>query len=125
MAFQGLSVLCDESGHTEFPFSYLAHVTLLTPAQGRLRIGSGLAQACSPYPKNYFRKAAPQHNYFNSSRASPELVPYIKRAKTGPRLSKANGFYSNNPLLNEGHFTPWNTLLPRLPEYENFVVNEV
>ena len=26
-------VLCDESGHTKFPFSYLAHVTLLTLAQ--------------------------------------------------------------------------------------------
>jgi len=37
-------VLCDESGHTKFPSSYLAHVTLLTLAQARLRIGSGLAQ---------------------------------------------------------------------------------
>jgi len=26
-----LAVLCDESGHIKFPFSYLAHVTLLTP----------------------------------------------------------------------------------------------
>jgi hypothetical protein len=34
-------VLCDESGHTKFPFSYLAHVMLLTPAQGQLRAGSG------------------------------------------------------------------------------------
>jgi len=40
------SVLCDESGHTKFPFSYLAHVTLLTPAQVRLGSGSGFAQAC-------------------------------------------------------------------------------
>lgn len=40
-------VLCDESGLTEFPFSYIAHVTLLTPAQVRLRSGSGFAQACS------------------------------------------------------------------------------
>jgi len=38
------SVLCDESGQTKFPFSYVAHVTLLTPAQDWLR----LAQSCSP-----------------------------------------------------------------------------
>lgn len=37
-----LSVSCDEPGHTKFPFSYRAHVTSLTPAQGRLRIGSVL-----------------------------------------------------------------------------------
>jgi len=30
-------VTCDESGHTEFPFTYLANVTLLTLAQARLR----------------------------------------------------------------------------------------
>ena len=41
-------VLCDESGHTNFPFSYLAHVTLLTLAQARLSFCSGFAQTCSP-----------------------------------------------------------------------------
>ena len=35
-------VSCDESGHTKFPFSYCTYVTSLTPAQGRLRIGSVL-----------------------------------------------------------------------------------
>jgi len=29
-------VLCDESGHIKFPFSYFTHVTLLTVAQARL-----------------------------------------------------------------------------------------
>jgi hypothetical protein len=33
------TVLCDESGHIKFPFSY---------AQGGLRIGSRFPQACSP-----------------------------------------------------------------------------
>ncbi|KAK1754200.1 hypothetical protein QBC47DRAFT_385929 [Echria macrotheca] len=47
MVEEGTPVTCDESGHTKFPFSYPAHVTLLTPAQGRLRAGSGLAQDCS------------------------------------------------------------------------------
>jgi len=39
-------VMCDESGHTKFPFSHLEHVTLPTLAQARpgplLRICSGL-----------------------------------------------------------------------------------
>ena len=38
-------VVCDESGHTKFPFSYLAHLTLPHPgsasAQSLLRICSG------------------------------------------------------------------------------------
>jgi len=38
----GLTVLCDESRLKKFLFLYLARVTLLTPAQVRLRIGSGL-----------------------------------------------------------------------------------
>jgi len=52
-----ISVLCDESGHTKFPFSCLAHVTLLTLAlAARLRVCSGLLG---------LRKAAPQqHNSF-------------------------------------------------------------
>ena len=54
-----MAVLCDESGLTEFPFSYLAHVTLLIPAQVRLRICSSLLRLAQP--KNHFRKAAPQH----------------------------------------------------------------
>jgi hypothetical protein len=32
------TVLRDESGHTKFPFSYLAHVVLLTVAQARLSL---------------------------------------------------------------------------------------
>jgi hypothetical protein len=28
--------MCDEFGHTKFPFSYLTYVTLLTPAQAHL-----------------------------------------------------------------------------------------
>jgi len=42
------AVSCDESGLIKFPFSYLAHVTLLTPAQVRLSPCSGFAQAGSP-----------------------------------------------------------------------------
>ena len=41
-------VLCDESGHKKFPFLCLAHVTLLTPAQVRLRICSGLFTFAHP-----------------------------------------------------------------------------
>jgi len=77
------AVSCDEPGLTKFTFSYIAHVTLLTPAQARLRIGSGLAQAYSGLLSlrtisGRLRRSI--HNYFNSSRASPELVPYIKMA---------------------------------------------
>jgi len=39
-----LTVSCDESGHTKFPFLYPANVTWLTPAQARLRLGSVPAQ---------------------------------------------------------------------------------
>jgi len=42
------AVMYNESWHTKFPFSYLAHVTLLTPAQARLSSCSGFAQASSP-----------------------------------------------------------------------------
>ena len=37
-------VVCDESRHTKFPFSFVEHVTLLTLAQDSLR----LAHLCSP-----------------------------------------------------------------------------
>jgi len=67
---RGPAVLCDESGHTKFPFLYLAHVTMIALAQARLRIGSGLARDWLKLaqdwlklaqPKNHFRKATPQH----------------------------------------------------------------
>jgi len=50
------AVLCDESGHTKFPFSCLAHVTMITD--------SG---------KNHFRKAALAASTINlnSSQMSP------------------------------------------------------
>jgi len=57
-------------------------MTLLTPAQVRLRICSRFA-----HPKNHFRKAAPQmHNYFNSSRASPKISPIHKNSQISLRL---------------------------------------
>jgi len=37
----------DESRHTKFPFLCLAHVTIITLVQTRLRICSGFTQACS------------------------------------------------------------------------------
>ena len=70
-------VSCDESGHNKFPFSYLTHVTLLIPAQGRLRVGSG-----------WLRMAQDLLSLVNSSRASPELVPYIKMAMWFPVFKK-------------------------------------
>ena len=82
-----MAVSCDESGHTKFPFSYLAHVTLLTPAQARLRICSGLLTLRTISGR--LRRS--MHNYFNSSRASPELVPIYKNGQIGPLLLKANG----------------------------------
>jgi len=39
-----VAVLCDESRHTKFRFSYLANVTQLTPAQARFRLSSVPAQ---------------------------------------------------------------------------------
>jgi hypothetical protein len=38
----GYVVLCDESGHTKFPLSFLAPLALLTLAQARLSLCSGL-----------------------------------------------------------------------------------
>jgi hypothetical protein len=52
----GKSVSCDESGNTKFPFSYLAHVTLLTPAQGRLTAAQDWLSLA--HPLNHFWKAA-------------------------------------------------------------------
>ena len=72
-------VLCDESGHTIFPFSYLAHMTLPTPAQGRLRICSPLLRPSTMF--GTLRRS--MLNCFNSSRVGPELVPYMKMAKIG------------------------------------------
>ena len=48
LVFYFLSVVCDESGQTKFPFSYLKHATLLTLAQAQLSPYSGFAQAGSP-----------------------------------------------------------------------------
>jgi hypothetical protein len=81
------TVLRDESGHTKFPFSYLAHVALLTLAQARRRLCSGFAQACSPLLTLitiFGRLRRSMLNCFNSSRVGPESVPYIKMVKMGP-----------------------------------------
>ena len=53
-----------------------------------LRIGSGFAQACSPPRAISGRLRHSMNNYFKSSRASPELVPYIKMAKLAPLFRK-------------------------------------
>lgn len=42
------TVVCDESGHTKFPFSSLAHVTLLTLAQAHLSLCSGCLTFAHP-----------------------------------------------------------------------------
>jgi len=64
-------IMCDESGHTEFPFSYLEHVKLLTLAQARFGPCSGVAQAGSPLLTlitifGRLRRSLPNH--FNSDR---------------------------------------------------------
>jgi len=70
------AVVCDESGHIKFPFSYFVRVTLLTLVQARLSRCSGFAQAGSHL---HFRQVVAQPvKRFNSSRGGPELVPYIK-----------------------------------------------
>ena len=61
-----LSVLCDESGHTKFPFSYLNHVTLLTLAQARLSFTSGFAHAGSPLPTRITIFGRLRRNRFNA-----------------------------------------------------------
>jgi len=61
-----LSVLCNESGHTKFPFSYLNHVTLLTLAQARLSFTSGFAHAGSPLPTRITIFGRLRRNRFNS-----------------------------------------------------------
>lgn len=43
------------------PFSYLAHVALLTPAQA-LCAGFWLGLLTFAHPKEHFRQAVPQHN---------------------------------------------------------------
>jgi len=76
------SVLCDETGHMKFPFSYLADVTLLTLAQARLSPSSAFAQAGSTLFTliTIFGRLHPQPaNCFNSSRGGLELVPRIKK----------------------------------------------
>ena len=51
-----------ESGLTQFPFSYLDHMTLLTLAQVRLSPCSEFAHWLSfSLPNYHFRQAAPQH----------------------------------------------------------------
>jgi len=86
-------VVCDESGQTKFPFLCLAHVTLLTLAQARLRICSGFAQDCSSLlrPSTIFGALL---NCFNSNRVGPELVSYIKIAKISPILKIDNLFFT-------------------------------
>ena len=49
-------VVCDESGHTKFPFSYIAHVTLLNP-------GSGIAQSLLRICSGWLNFAHPNYNF--------------------------------------------------------------
>ena len=82
-------VMCNESGHTKFPFSYLDHVMLLTLAQARLSPVLGFAQAGSLLLiliAIFGRLWRSLPNRFNSSRGGPELVPYIKIAKNVSHL---------------------------------------
>ena len=86
------SVMCDESGHTKFPFSYLEHVTLLTLAQARLSPCSEFAQAGSPLLTLMTIFGRLRHrmlNRFNPSRGGPELVSYIRWQKCLPFLKFA------------------------------------
>jgi len=76
---RNLFVVCDESGHTKFPFWYLAHVILLTLAQIRLSPCSGFAQVGSPLLTLITIFGRPNH--FNSSRGGLELVQYIEMTK--------------------------------------------
>jgi len=62
----------------KFPFSYLADVTQLTPAQARLSPCSGFAQVCSPLLTLITIFSRLRHSMlscFNFSRVGPELVP--------------------------------------------------
>jgi hypothetical protein len=72
-----MAVVCDESGHMEFPFSYPPHMALITLAQARLRIRSDLLTLGTML------------NCFNTNRTGPELVPYIKVAKMGPVVGQS------------------------------------
>jgi len=66
------------SGLMEFPFSCLAHVTWLNPAQARLSLYSGLLTFA--HPKYHFgRLRRSMYNYFSSSRASLELVRVFRK----------------------------------------------
>ena len=61
------------------------------PAQDWLRTGSGfaqLAQALLSLTTISARLRRSIQSYFNSSRASPELVPYIKMAKLAPSVER-------------------------------------
>jgi len=80
-------VVCDESGHIKFPFSYLAHVTLLTLAQARLSCCSGFAQVGSPLLTliTIFGKLRRSLRTTSTlAKGDPELVPYIKMARMCP-----------------------------------------
>jgi len=68
--------MCDEFGQPKFPFSYLEYLMLLTLAQARL---SPLIRICSGGSL-----LLTLITIFNSSRDSPELVPYVKMAKICP-----------------------------------------
>jgi len=81
------SVLCDESGHPKFPFSYLAQMTLLTLAQARLSLCSGFAQTSSSWLTlitTFDRLRRSMLNYFNPSRAGLVSIPHKKMVKMSP-----------------------------------------
>jgi len=73
-----MAVMCDESGHTKFPFLNFAHVTLPALTQARLSLCSGVAQAGSPLLTLIAIFGKLRYSilsYFNSSRVDPKLVP--------------------------------------------------
>jgi hypothetical protein len=75
--------MCDESGHIKFPFSCLAHMTLLTLTQARLSPCSGFTQAGSRLLTLIiiFGTLRSLPNHFNSSRGGLEMAPYLTIAK--------------------------------------------
>jgi hypothetical protein len=85
---QDMTVLCDESGHTKFPFSYHEHVTLLTLAQARISPCPGFAPAGSPVLTltAIFGRLGAACRITSTLAEGLELGPYIKMAKMCPTL---------------------------------------
>ena len=95
-------VLRDESGQGIFPFSCLAHVTLLYPVSGpdqdELRIYSGLLTLRTI--SGGLRRS--MNCDFNSSIVSLE---FVRKGYYNPRLSKANSSASHNLCLDISYLT--------------------